>query len=313
MLLTYDKPHLSFNQQVARLENRGMLVEDKERAMRVLAATGYYHMSGYWYPYRKATDTPSVRLDTFKDGVSFNAIEKLMLFDSKLRGYLFGLIADIEIAMRCRIAYIVGKTDAFGHKNATLFEPEYLMPRGKYSEWITKLERQLDESRETFVAHYKQKYQLPFPIWISCELWDFGMISNFYTMLRREARDTIALSLSLDKSALLKNWLHALNVIRNICAHNARLWNRGLAVSLMLPSEAKVQGLGFLQKEHYSPTRIAAAIFVIIWLHRQINPQSKMRERLYLHLCELEGIHLPGLDYSVMGFKKDWENQCLWL
>ncbi|WP_349293799.1 Abi family protein [Marinobacter sp. M3C] len=37
---------------------------------------------------------------------------------------------------------------------------------------------------------------------------------------------------------LLQSWLHTLTIVRNICAHHARLWNRELGIKPELPKKA---------------------------------------------------------------------------
>ena len=42
----------SLKDQVAILESRGMIFEDKSKAEYVLSQVNYYRLSGYWYPFR---------------------------------------------------------------------------------------------------------------------------------------------------------------------------------------------------------------------------------------------------------------------
>lgn len=42
----------SFTEQLATLESRGMIFEDKVKAEYVLSQVNYYRLSGYWYPFR---------------------------------------------------------------------------------------------------------------------------------------------------------------------------------------------------------------------------------------------------------------------
>jgi len=52
--------------------------------------------------------------------------------------------------------------------------------RTKYQDWLFKQEQSVTRSKEDFVRHYKDKYGFPLPIWVTIELWDFGLLSNFY-------------------------------------------------------------------------------------------------------------------------------------
>ena len=51
--LSPPKPHQSYQNLVALLESRGMIVSDKARAERKLSQIGYYRLSGFWYPCRE--------------------------------------------------------------------------------------------------------------------------------------------------------------------------------------------------------------------------------------------------------------------
>ena len=88
----YTKPHLTFSEQVEQLKSRGMIINDAAFAEHVLATVGYYRMSGYWYPFRKQIEGQSTRSDDFIDGVSFEEVNKLRLFDKRLSSVLFEMM-----------------------------------------------------------------------------------------------------------------------------------------------------------------------------------------------------------------------------
>lgn len=48
----YGKPHLTFEQQVAHLRDKGMIIEDETWALSRLAQIGYYRLSAYWHPFK---------------------------------------------------------------------------------------------------------------------------------------------------------------------------------------------------------------------------------------------------------------------
>lgn len=45
----YDKPHLTFDQQLDLLTSRGLTVNDRNAALAALRAVGYYRLSAYLY------------------------------------------------------------------------------------------------------------------------------------------------------------------------------------------------------------------------------------------------------------------------
>lgn len=306
----YTKPHLTFSEQVEQLKNRGMIINDAAFAEHVLATVGYYRMSGYWYPFRKQIEGQSTRSDDFIDGVSFEEVNKLRLFDKRLSSVLFEMITDIEVAFRCKIAYTVGKGDPFDYcLGGSCIDPRFQNSQ-KYSDWIDKHNKQIEKSSETFVQHYNETYSSPFPIWISCELWDFGMTSKFYDILNRKYKDGIAASLGIKKSSVLAGWLHSLNIIRNICAHNARLWNRTL-VAISKTSD-DIPGLEFLAAKYAGSVKIAPMIFITLWLTNTVLPESESKKRLAVIIDSFCELRLPGISYSDMGFKEDWKTEKVW-
>jgi len=50
--MTYAKPHLSYVQQLALLQSRGLTCGDAAYAMRVLEAVGYCNFTGYLHSFR---------------------------------------------------------------------------------------------------------------------------------------------------------------------------------------------------------------------------------------------------------------------
>ena len=49
----YNKPYLTFEQQLELLKSCGLEVTNDSTALEYLRRLGYYRLSGYWYPCRK--------------------------------------------------------------------------------------------------------------------------------------------------------------------------------------------------------------------------------------------------------------------
>ncbi len=56
-MVGYAKEWLSLDQQVARLGDRGVDVDPRERTKTLLSAIGYYRLTGYLYPLRSSEVT----------------------------------------------------------------------------------------------------------------------------------------------------------------------------------------------------------------------------------------------------------------
>ncbi len=49
----------------------------------------------------------------------------------------------------------------------------------QYDIWREKYHASLYRSKEEFIAHFEDKYGKNLPIWVSVEIWDFGLLSIF--------------------------------------------------------------------------------------------------------------------------------------
>ena len=236
---TYTKPYLTYQQQLALIESRGANCTDRSLALRTLESIGYYNFTGYLYPYRMTNPTGKGRLDTFQPGTDLADVEILIKFDRALRNCLFDGVQLIEASIRARIAYMLGRRDAFAHVNAAFLDSKAVTrcyTRGHKTDtafnwWLEKYQGLQDRAdKEPFVAHNLAKYGMPLPIWVACEFFDFGAVVDLYELMCYSDRQTIAVGSGLTAERTLRTWLRSLNHVRNVCAHGKRLWNRVLTV-----------------------------------------------------------------------------------
>ena len=84
MTIKSPKIWTSFEDQLTLLQQRGMIVEDKDKALHYLSKLGYYRLSGYFYPFRQF-DGSGRRADCFAEATYFNDVLALYMFDKALR------------------------------------------------------------------------------------------------------------------------------------------------------------------------------------------------------------------------------------
>lgn len=218
---TYNKPYLTHQKQLSLLISRGMSVTNEESAIKYLERIGYYRLSAYWYPFRRMIGNSPIpkRLDEFTHDTQFKTIVDLYVFDKKLRLLLLDAIERIEIAVRSSISYFLGAKDPFAHTNVNLLHGNFTKKINKkfhetaYSVWCKKLKNLTERTQEDFVRHYKEKYGLPLPIWVSIELWDFGMLSTFYKGMKVSGKIAIAAEYKVNENISIQsigfplNWL----------------------------------------------------------------------------------------------------------
>jgi abortive infection bacteriophage resistance protein len=314
----YTKQHLSDSAQVALLQMRGLAVPDTAKAEECLKWTGYYRLSDYWHPLRKRA-AGGVVLDDFVSGASFDDVVELDAFDRQLRLLLFGAIESIEVAVRVAIAYEIGKVATFPENDPSIFEPRFLQSTtgqpSRFDHWRNRYDKAKRDSKEDFIRHFNAKNSGALPVWAGIEIWDFGMLSVFYSGLRHNLRQPIAHSLGVGNPVLLSSWLRTLNFVRNICAHHSRLWNRNLVDRPKTTGQGVPPELHHLQQPLAAPLRmlpaerVYGAIAVAQYLLRNLSPDDPFSQDMCDLLSEMPRAFGDG---GQMGFPANWQQLPLW-
>lgn len=235
-----QKPWKSYQAQLNILKARGLKVGDEAKALHYLERIGYYRLSGYWYPFRE-NDPVQARQKTnqFKADSYFEDAVKLYVFDKRLRLLALDALERIELALRVDVSHLLGKTDVCGHENPNLFHGGFSKHVDKKSrmtahqQWLKSFDRKVSRARkEPFIEHYQKKYKGQLPIWVACEVWDFGGLSHLFAGLKLSDQQMIADKYGVlaknstdPRHTPLMQWIRSLNFIRNVSAHHSRLWN----------------------------------------------------------------------------------------
>ncbi|KPX79110.1 Abi family protein [Pseudomonas amygdali] len=310
------KPFLDYPELTDILINRKMIVEDVARAARKIEQIGYYHLSGYWYlarSYSLIDGKHKIVHENFRNGTSFNAVFKLYLLDKNLRVEFFNAIERIEIFLRTVIAHEMGRLDPLCYQNKKYFNKKYLPSlegdcdkddEGSncsdwYDKWVKKVEDKVSQSKEQFIIDHKDKAK-PIPIWVLVELWDFGMLSKFYSMLKRGHQDKICERFDSIPPDVIENWLFNLNTIRNRCAHHSRLFNGNNPRTLKIPMKGYFNLLALDVKAR---NKIYGVIAVVDYFLTKISVGSDWVARISETINSLPD--LPGLSLTSMGFDAD--------
>ena len=116
--MKFNKSHLSLEQQLTLLEERGLIVSDREQAKHYLGHLNYYRLSGYWFPFKQSPTT-----DRFRPNTSFEDILNLYIFDREFRLLVIDAMERIEVSVRSKWAYFFcEKYEAHAHLDSSLFK-----------------------------------------------------------------------------------------------------------------------------------------------------------------------------------------------
>lgn len=242
---TAVKAYKTYDEQVDLLASRGMDIGDRDAAINQLQHINYYRLSGYWYSFRR--QGASDREDTFYPGTTFSGVIRLYSFDANLRTATFASLTPIELALRALLGHALGTIDECAH-----LKPALLGPRAAkgtyYATWMQRYQKGLADSKEDFVKHHHAKYAGTLPVWAAVEILDWGALTYLYGFSPRQIQDSIADKFGLT-APQLESWMKSLNVVRNICAHHGRLFNKVHAIKPKLPNAGQLPELDKARQE----------------------------------------------------------------
>lgn len=313
----YNKPPLTYTEQVELLSSRGMVISDKQRTERHLANISYYRLSAYMLPYKQKENGKI--LDSFREGVTWDTVYNLYVFDRKLRLLVFDAIERLEVAIRAQIIY------QLSHKYGSHWQdrPEVFTPpktitlrdgrtviMDVYGDIQKHIKEQLHNNKaEVFIQHYCNKYDTPInpPSWMSVEVMYFNHLSRICIGLKLRADiNGIASYFALPPKTFC-SWLHTINYIRNICAHHARLWNRDMNI---VPEKlAFSKSLDWVSSpDTVKRSKLYYFLCMLNYMLQTANPTSTFKHRIKDLLTEYQEV----ASLNAMGFQPDWMNEKMW-
>ncbi len=307
--MDYNKPPLTFSQQVDLLQQRGLMIQDPDRCADYLKQISYYRLSAYALVFQQ-------QKDQFNRGTTFQNILDLYVFDRELRLLVFDAIERIEVGIKTQLIYQLShKYGAHWYTNAQLFKKT---SRVDVCEELKSLvvHAKHQKNPETFIKHYFDRYQQPDlpPAWMTIELLTFGQISRLFKHLKdNDDKRLIADQFGVHHT-VFASWLHSLTYIRNICGHHGRLWNREIAIEPIWLKKTKKRWINpaFQSKTN----RTFYSLCIIQFLLNTINPSSRFKEKLNALMnankCPKGYIKLMGIPTDQQGRLHPWLKDPLW-
>lgn len=110
------------------------------------------------------------------------------------------------------------------------------------------------------------------PIWLAINFLSFGQMVNLLEMMSYKNLTEISNGFNCKNIELL-SWLKCLNLIRNMCAHNANVIDLKLRTTPVIRESWK-QHLFEYKKDVFS-NRIALPILIVLHFMNSINPKHK--------------------------------------
>lgn len=159
-------------------------------------------------------------------GTKIEEIYALYEFDKDIKINFLKYLLLIENEIDTYIAYEFSKS--YGHKNY-LIPANFCNSNSKQfliKKFIKDINLEIDyqyKNSNEMIIHYLDNYKY-IPLWVLVRILSFGKISKFYSLMKPKEQNTISRKYNL-RIPEFRIILHNLTLIRNICAHDEKLYD----------------------------------------------------------------------------------------
>ncbi|MHB1652356.1 MAG: Abi family protein [Desulfitobacteriaceae bacterium] len=298
------KPFMCIEDQIKLLQSRGLSipVNQLDKAKEFLINNNYYRISGYSLTLREN--------DVFQKNVVFETLFQIYEADRRMRHIMLSITEVIEIRLKTLVAYFHSeKSGPLGYldinnfncsKNGNIDIPSV----NNYLRITRKAELQtksLTES-ELFLKHHRDNKRGILPFWVYVEVLTISDISKLYTLLSLDIQKKIAAQFGFTKSngqEVIENLFHCVTILRNICAHGGRLYNRLFIRKPWLSSKEKA----LLRVENRNPVFNKLFSYILV-LKSLVHPDDFSIVVNHIHQISAE---YPLTDFKFYGFPDNWK------
>lgn len=294
----YTKQAISISQQIITLKSRGLIIDDEIQAESYLDIISYFRLADYWRYFEEDRLTHK-----FKPGSRFENVLDCYYFDMELKALLFTAIQSIEVAMRAKV--IKHFTPQFGA--FWFMQLEFASNESFFTSNLEHIKSEISRSREEYITEHYKKYSSPDlpPVWKTLEVVSLGTLSKLYSNFHdATAKHLVAREFGLNHHKFLRSWMEMLSVLRNYCAHHARVWNRRFPIKPQMPvrmPNAWISKMTFPRESIYPQLCCIAYWINNIYHNNSFSSDIKKLFNKY-----------PTVNLNLMGFPDGWENESLW-
>lgn len=303
-----EKVFKTINEQIELLRNRKLNIENEENAKEMLLNNNYYYLIN---GYKDLFLDKNSKTETYYKGTTLEEIYSLYEFDRKIRIIFLEYILLIERKIDTYIAYEFSKN--YGHRDYLI--PENFNNISKNKELIDKFLNDISleishqyKNSNKMVIHYLDTYKY-IPLWVLIRILSFGKVSKFYSFMKQKEQNNVSRKFNI-KSETLKIYLINLGNVRNICAHDEKLYDVILTKRIGITEYHKKLGLVKNKQKTVYATRDLFSIVIALKLLLEEEQFSTFYMELINNIEMLKKqLHTITIDKVLykMGFPKNYK------
>lgn len=224
------KKFKTIDEQIQLLLDRGLVIDDIEKAKLYLQSQNYYNIINGYANYFPRNN------DQYTNKTNFNEIARLYAFEGEIKQAIFEAIIGMETHLKALFAYRFAEEYAdipYAYLNINCYDKgktlSVISTISKISKTIEKYRRY----KNTSIAHYINQHN-DVPIWVLANYLDFGDLRYMLNASTTKVQNAVAKDLTsfiqqhiplitTFTPEIMMSFVENINDVRNICAHNNRL------------------------------------------------------------------------------------------
>ena len=233
------KSFKTLEEQLEMLKKKNIVVNSDGEAMEFLSRENYYNIiNGYKDLFLVKDKLKKVKnTEEFVEGTNFEHLKCIFLFDRELRSIFLKYLLVFENHFKTILSYEFSKK--YPERDSYLDRENFYDDKKEVLNVFVSLSRTLKDKMEIDgpVKHYMNEHGYV-PLWVFVNYLTLGNVSHFYKILKPKDKEIICRRFSENynknyqpivrfkmEDTFLVSGIKIFNIIRNVCAHDERLYN----------------------------------------------------------------------------------------
>ena len=295
----YPKKIQTIPELAKKWMDAGMEVDSEDDMKSAFETIGYYRLKGYCFHLLDKTTKQ------YQEGTTFANVLKLYEFDCQLSHLIFKFSTQIEVSLRTRL---VESLLLYGNA-LVLNDPSKFTDKVRYWKNQSSIASEIARSNDSLIKHHYENHDGAIPLWAAVEVMSFGTLSKVVKTL--ETGKDSAFSVLIQhyrfknvsgkevnpSKKMFTSWVQAVSIMRNICAHNSRIYNRTINIAPELINDDKI-----------SPLPRYSGLYQVLMAMKYLRPTDKAWEAFTVELMQLLKNYADVVELPRLNFPSDWRD-----
>lgn len=293
----YQKRILTIQQQVQSFVDAGMTVPSTSDAQNAMETIGYYRLRGYcFHKYDNTTKK-------YVPGTNFSDVLKLYDFDTELSHLLFSMTSSIEVALRVRLKEAL----LVYNDPLVLYDPAVYVIKKNFWQNLSTISSEIARSRDVFIKHNYDNHDGAIPVWAAVEVLSFGTLSKIIKNLKAGKGNAYPIladyycyvtankRCAKPSKDIFTSWVQAVAILRNMCAHNSRIYNRSISTAPEI-----------LAVDRITPKPRFNGLYQVMLAMKYLRPSDEAWNHFVTDFNNLLARYQGVVELNRMNFPADW-------